>query len=88
MSQDAKVNLEEAEVFLSACRDYASRIEAAVQALRNSVVRVGETWRDPDYDTICGMMSDIERDVSAALRVANEDIVLYVSKKVGILQSK
>lgn len=88
MSQDAKVNLEEAEVFLSACRDYASRIEAAVQALRNSVVRVGETWRDPDYDTICGMMSDIERDVSAALRVANEDIVPYVSKKVGILQSK
>jgi len=85
---DAQISLEEAERFESACKEYAQRIEEAVAFLKSSVQRVGDTWRDADYETVCGMTEDIEREVSAALLVANDDIIPYVSKKVSVLKTK
>lgn len=85
---DAQISLEEAERFESACREYAQEIESAVALLKNCVARVGETWRDADYETLCGMAFDIERDVAGALLVANDEILPYVSKKVAVLKAK
>ena len=86
--ESAKISLEEAERFEFACKEYAQRIEEMVVFLRSCVDRVGGQWHDDDYETVCGMVADIERETVAALRVANEDIIPYVSKKVDLLKSK
>lgn len=85
---DAKNNLEEAEHFESACREYAQRIESAVIFLKNAVARVGETWRDADYEKVVEMTEEIERESTKALVAAQEEIIPYVSKKVEVLKSK
>ena len=85
---DAQISLEEAERFESACKEYAQRIEEAVAFLKSSVQRVGDTWRDADYETVCSMTEDIEREVAGALMTANDEIIPYVSKKVATLKSK
>lgn len=85
---DAKNNLEEAENFESACREYAQRIESAVIFLKNAVTRVGETWRDADYEKVVEMAEEIARESTKALIAANEEIIPYVSKKVEVLKSK
>ena len=85
---DAQISLEEAERFESACKEYAQRIEEAVTFLKSSVQRVGDTWRDADYETVCNMTEDIEREVTGALATANDEIIPYVSKKVATLKSK
>ena len=85
---DAQISLEEAERFESACKEYAQRIEEAVAFLKSSVQRVGDTWRDADYETVCDMTEDIAREVAGALATANDEIIPYVSKKVATLKSK
>ena len=85
---DAQISLEEAERFERECREYAQRIEAAVNFLKSSVERVGNTWEDADYGTVCGMVVDIEREASAALAVANDEIIPYVAKKIDTLKAK
>ena len=85
---DAQISLEEAERFESACKEYAQRIEEAVAFLKSSVQRVGDTWRDADYETVCSMTEDIEREFAGALTTANDEIIPYVSKKVATLKSK
>jgi hypothetical protein len=85
---DAKNNLEEAEHFESACHEYAQRIESAVIFLKNAVTRVGETWRDADYEKVVELVEAIERESSKALVVAQEEIIPYVSKKVEVMKSK
>ena len=88
---DAQISLEEAERFESACKEYAQRIDEAVTFLtflKSSVQRVGDTWRDADYETVCSMTEDIEREVAGALATANDEIIPYVSKKVATLKSK
>ena len=56
MGEGAINDLEEAEKFLSECREYSRRIEDAVVFLRNSRDRVGDTWRDNDFETISSMI--------------------------------
>ena len=85
---DAQISLEEAERFESACKEYAQRIESVVTFLKNSVARAGEGWGDNDYLTICDATADIEREVMAALMIAHEQIIPYVSRKVDVLKSK
>lgn len=85
---DAQISLEEAERFESACKEYSQRLESAVAFLRNCVCRVGETWRDADYENVCDMTAGIEQRVMVALRVANDEIIPYVSRKVDILKKK
>ena len=85
---DAKNDLAEAEHFELACREYAQRIESAVIFLKNAVTRVGETWRDADYEQVVEMVEEIARESTKALIAANEEIIPYVSKKVEVLKSK
>jgi len=85
---DAQISLEEAEQFEAACKEYAQHIESAVAFLRTSIERVGETWKDADYETVCGMVADIEREAMAAHSVTNDSIIPFVSKKVEVLKSK
>lgn len=88
MGEGAINSLEEAEKFLSECQDYSRRIEDAVVFLRNSRDRVGDTWRDPDFETISDMIEDITREAAKAQQVADEDIIPYVARKVETLKSK
>ena len=84
----AKISLNEAERFESACKEYAQRINEVMVFLKNSVHRVGEKWKDDDYLTICEMVADIEKETETALAVANDEIIPYVSKKVDVLKGK
>lgn len=88
MGEGAVNDLEEAEKFLAECREYSRRIEDAVVFLRNSRDRVGESWRDPDFDTISGMIDDITREAAKAQQVADEDIIPHVTRKVETLKKK
>ena len=88
MGEGAINDLEEAEKFLSECREYSRRIEDAVVFLRNSRDRVGDTWRDNDFETISSMIEDITREAAKAQQVADDEIIPYVSRKVEILKGK
>ena len=85
---EAIINLAEAEQFEAACREYSQRIEEAVAFLKSSLARVGQSWDDPDYQSVCNMGEDIEREAMGAQMVANEQIIPYVSKKVEVLREK
>lgn len=85
---DAFISLEEAEQFLAGCKDFSQRIEAAVVALRNSRDRVGESWRDRDFETISGMIDDITRAAAASQQTADEEIIPHVERKVAVLGGK
>jgi len=88
MGEGAVNSLEEAEKFLSECCEYSRRIEDAVVFLRNSRDRVGDTWRDNDFETISGMIEDITLEAAKAQQVADDEIIPYVSRKVEILKGK
>ena len=88
MADGAVNSLEEAEKFLAECREYSRRIEDAVVFLRNSRDSVGETWQDPDFETISGMIEDITREASKAQQIADEELVPHVSRKVETLKAK
>ena len=88
MGAEAINDLEEAEKFLSECREYARRIEDAVVFLRNSRDRVGDTWRDHDFETISSMIEDITREAAKAQQVADDEIIPHVTRKVEILKGK
>ena len=88
MGEEAINDLEEAEKFLSECREYSRRIEDAVVFLRNSRDRVGDTWRDNDFETISSMIEDITREAAKAQQVADDEIIPYVTRKVEILKGK
>lgn len=85
---DAKNDLAEAEKFEFVCREYARRIECAIVSLKNAVIRVGETWRDADYERVEELTADIEREILKALTSANEEIIPYVARKIEVLKSK
>ncbi|MBP5674281.1 MAG: hypothetical protein J6X49_17985 [Victivallales bacterium] len=84
----AKISLDEAEKFEFACKEYAQRIEEMITFLKNSVTKVGYKWNDSDYQTVYEMVVDIEHEAAAALIVANEEIIPYVSKVVEMLKNK
>lgn len=88
MGEGAINDLEEAEKFLSECREYSRRIEDAVVFLRNSRDRVGDTWRDNDFEAISSMIEDITHEAAKAQQVADDEIIPYVSRKVEILKGK
>ena len=88
MGDEAINDLEEAEKFLSECREYSRRIEDAVVFLRNSRDRVGDTWRDHDFETISGMIEDNTREAAKAQQIADEEMIPHVAKKVEILKGK
>lgn len=86
--QGAKNNLEGAEAFLSECRNYSQRLDDVIKTLKSSLNAVGYSWRDDDYITISDMIENIANEVEKTRRIADEDIIPYVTKKVEILRDK
>lgn len=84
----ATINLEEAQRFLSSCKSYSAELANVLTDLKNSLDRVGDSWRDDDYGVICSMVADVESEAAKALQVTEESIVPYVSKKIDMLASK
>lgn len=86
---DAINDLEEAQRFKVACTEYSEGIYKVISFLRSSLERVGETWNDEDYyNGICGMVADIEQEIATAKRIADDEIIPYVTKVVDALSQK